>query len=67
MAIEDWLYDFDPSEEEYPTSVKCKFCGKEDLFWDELPEGWRLIDENCKVHNCREYFKVVNEDIQRLR
>jgi hypothetical protein len=56
MAAEDWIdmneFGFDGE----PHAITCKFCGLEDLEWDEVEiDGewvWRLIDEVGDIHNC---------------
>jgi hypothetical protein len=41
--------------DEFPVirSVICKHCGTRDLHWLETDLGWRLYDDNNKMHACR--------------
>ncbi len=39
---------------------QCKYCGKENLEWEQTPAGWRLF-ENGKLHNCNDPFEITKE------
>lgn len=56
----DWgdLYDGDEERE-----VRCKFCRKRDLFWQEgrgehNRKKWVLVDEYGDIHDCRKPVKL---------
>ena len=51
MAAEDWLPP-DYFYEDEPGRVTCKFCGAEDLAWEERKGQWVLVDERGR-HRCR--------------
>lgn len=53
------LYDYVIDEGDW--RVTCKFCGKENLHWEETPAGWRLYTENDRPHNCRARPAKVGE------
>lgn len=47
-------------EEEYSLSdpragVSCRYCGQNGLYWLHTEKGWRLADNDMKVHMCKEY------------
>ena len=39
---------------------RCKYCGKDDLHWVELPTGWRLENDDGEVHHCQAYWDYRN-------
>jgi hypothetical protein len=45
---DDIWADGDDIEQE----VTCDRCGAVGLHWWDLPEGWRLFDDNNKLHVC---------------
>ena len=42
-----------------PLPVSCKYCGRKELHWATLPEGYRLVNESGRVHVCKKYSKKV--------
>jgi len=42
-------------EDNEPLPVTCRCCGKRDLHWVDTGEGWRLADDEGKVHRCKKY------------
>lgn len=51
MAAEDY---FDPygEDDEQPSLVECKRCGKGGLQWEDDNGRWVLLEHNGKVHQC---------------
>ena len=35
--------------------ITCKFCGKEELFWEETMQGWRLFTFYGDLHECKKH------------
>jgi len=53
LEADDWN---DRDEGDHLSS--CKHCGQDNLFWEETPQGWRLIDDDTlEQHRCEEFFK----------
>lgn len=51
-------------EEEYSLgdprpSVSCRYCGQNGLYWLHTDKGWRLADNDMKVHTCKKYRKEI--------
>jgi len=44
-------------------SVECKYCGEENLYWEEFEvkdkSKWRLVDDEGVIHCCKKYKKDV--------
>ena len=44
---------FDDIDDERPTYVECKRCGKGGLVWEETDDGFVLVNEHTReVHHC---------------
>ena len=53
--ILDPLFDEDYEEEdEYGSSIKCKFCGKQ-YHWEKVRGKWRLHTRTGRIHFCKGY------------
>lgn len=59
MAIEDWIPDFDGSEDDEQEEVRCSRCRERGLYWQLTPSGWWLFDEDGAQHFCE--FKAKDE------
>ena len=56
------LGDYDDSfddEDYFPTRIECKFCKETGLKWTLCESGYRLVDENNTIHECKEYLKQM--------
>jgi len=65
----DDMQDYDPEDEEYHQQITCKFCGIENLAWEEDSDGkWILYSTiTGEVHHCRKLKnKPLNVDIDKL-
>ena len=47
--------DFDCHCDEGERLTSCKYCGKEDLFWSETMQGWRLFTSEGHLHECKKH------------
>lgn len=36
-----------------PDPKSCNKCGESDLFWRHTDDGWRLVDTNGLLHQCK--------------
>jgi MoaA/NifB/PqqE/SkfB family radical SAM enzyme len=54
MAAEDYFDPYGADEDDQPSIVECKRCGKGDLQWEADGARWILIEHNGKVHKCDE-------------
>ena len=54
MSVEDWLYDFDPVDQE-ECEQRCKYCGERGLYFTERGGRWILVDDEERAHapHCR--------------
>jgi hypothetical protein len=57
----DMMYDDALIEDEHDDIVECKFCKCSPLWWNETDNGYRLFDENNKIHSCKEYEIEAHE------
>lgn len=58
----DWINQDDPwlndnIYEYQPHYTQCRHCKCCPLYWRETDGGWRLFDEDDKLHECKEYKK----------
>jgi hypothetical protein len=70
MAIEDWIPDFDPLNEDcLPTAVECRDCGRQ-IMWAKAEHSmrWIPLDDTGQRHRCpakvspaREFPKLEDE------
>lgn len=55
----DWHIDAwdcgDTYEDPYEGRTTCKYCGFDELFWEQIDEKWRLVDVEGVIHTCKEY------------
>lgn len=62
---------FDPIDDvdvetDQPERVRCKHCGKDNLYWSDHVDGWRLETESGTPHDCtRVNFKQATEGFER--
>ena len=49
---EDLYGWYDPSLEEEPQTVRCKFCRKDGFEWGKRKGKWRLYTATGKIHEC---------------
>lgn len=42
-----------------PLPTSCKYCGRKELHWAILAEGYRLANASDRVHVCKKYLKKV--------
>lgn len=63
--LDDFYWSASSNGEKYlPTSHVCKFCGEDDLSWTRYENGWRLINDNGKLHTCSKHIfttKTINK------
>ncbi len=57
MSIEDWIPDFDPTEDIPQT---CDLCGRFPLYWEEVAGRYVLVDEESRVHAPHCSGRVAN-------
>lgn len=43
---------------DYPTSIRCKLCGKGPFEWENFGTSlrfplWKLVDDDGAIHDCR--------------
>ena len=43
-------------------SIECRYCHKDDLYWDETKWGSRLFEPNGQLHRCEEYRNYKKND-----
>ena len=53
----DFAFDQMNWDEHLSNYTKCKYCHNNDLHWIKTEHGWRLADQDDKIHNCSEYEK----------
>ncbi len=53
--------DFKVLTKTFPKTYTCKYCGKDDLIWQETPVGWRLYDKNGNPHLCDRYKNEIRD------
>ena len=53
VADDWWEEDWDCGL--WPSSITCKYCGRNGFFWGETPEGWRLFTRTGKKHMCNHF------------
>lgn len=53
MSWRDYAEPGPWDDDEHDASVTCKHCGKTDLEWVQLPQGWRLANSDGELHNCK--------------
>lgn len=59
MRPPDLFYRMDEEDDDYPTAVECKFCGKGNLAWTKEGITWILYSiKTGEVHNCRKPVKL---------
>lgn len=46
--MDDDFYDFGPDDDD----IMCGICEEEGLHWEDRGKGWRLYDEDGKLHVC---------------
>ena len=46
------MSDFTDLYDDDLDGVECKRCGAQRLHWHETIHGYRLHDEDCRVHYC---------------
>lgn len=44
-----------------PRPLCCKVCGARMASWRETEKGWRLIDRNGRLHDCRSAPASAND------
>lgn len=66
MAAEDYFDPYGDDEDDQPSIVECKRCGKGGLQWEHDGDGWVLIDAKGKVHKCDEkhLHRAVSADFE---
>jgi hypothetical protein len=62
MAAEDYFYDYDPDDDQ-PTIVACKRCGKGGLHGENDDGQWNLYDGRYLPHRC-DMQKAAMEDFE---
>ena len=63
-AMERGILDEDGYEHWYTLKpLVCKYCGKKNLHWIRVPEGWRVGDKRG-LHQCP-HFKIKTEDLDK--
>lgn len=63
MAIEDWIPDFDPSDEWWvPQEPECRDCGRK-IMWvkSEDTRKWVPTDRNGQRHRCPKKVSPASE------
>ena len=52
----DNFFDFDCHTEPYEhgctPDITCNHCGECNLHWGDTGQGWRLFDDEQKMHSC---------------
>jgi len=56
LGLEEWRYYDDEDHERY---VQCKFCKEEGLKWKLCDSGYRLVNEDDVIHDCKEFRKQM--------
>lgn len=54
----DWIadqWDCGDYYEKHEQPRTCKFCGFNELWWENINGKWRLVDESGEPHVCDEY------------
>lgn len=62
MSAEDHFYDPD-TDDDQPTLVECKRCGKGGLRWENDDGRWNLYDGRYKLHRC-DMRKAAADDFE---
>lgn len=47
-------------EQRNTKTYTCKYCGKNELIWQETPVGWRLYDKNGVPHSCEQHKNEID-------
>jgi hypothetical protein len=63
----DRWYGFDDKDKYYYVkdrpNLKCRRCGKKNLFWEETEQGWRLRDgDNFHTCDVTNMFDIIEEN-----
>lgn len=48
------------TEQTNTKTYTCKYCGRNELIWQETPVGWRLYDKNGIPHSCEPKRLEIN-------
>ena len=62
MRMSELFDEYRPEDWQTGQTAECKFCGEEDLHWQDYGSGWRLYDENEKKHVCKRVASVDDFD-----
>lgn len=52
MAMEDYFGSYGDDNDEGYDSITCNRCEESDLHWEDRGRGFRLYDEDGKLHVC---------------
>jgi hypothetical protein len=52
MAAEDYFDPYGDDENEQPSIVACKRCGKDGLHWENDDGQWNLYEGQYRLHKC---------------
>ena len=54
----DYMHDNAYADGEYDLAlVRCRYCNREEFYWRETEDGWRLTTPTGKIHICSAYKK----------
>lgn len=46
----------DGYDDEFADRATCKYCDRDDLYWEETEHGWRLFQYfTGKLHTCKKH------------
>lgn len=52
----DALNDQHAEVGEFDDRASCKYCGRDDLYWDQTDDGWRLFHYfSGTLHVCKQH------------
>jgi len=55
-ALDNWDNEWEcEQEDQYPRSFTCRYCGHKYLKWVVTERGWRLANQNGRIHTCKKY------------
>lgn len=59
--MEDYFDPYGGQDDDQPSIVSCKRCGKDGLHWNDEDGQWVLMEGAYKVHKCNLQKAALND------